>query len=101
MVMNIASALSAYKQTASGGMMSASDTPSGDDGFAATLNGFMGDALQSVRKGEQMAAAGVVGKADLQDVVLAANNAEMMVQTISTLREKVVTAYQEVIRMTV
>ena len=100
MVMNIG-ALSAYKQADGMGLMgkgmaATSDAKGGS--FSDTLSNFMGDALDSVKKGEDMAAKGVVGKADLQEVIQAVSNAEMMMTTVTSIRDKVINAYQEVIR---
>lgn len=103
MVMNVSNALSAYRQAGSvgaggKGMEAAS---SGVGSFSDTLKDFVGDAVDAVKKGEEMAAKGAVGKADLQDVILAVSNAEIMMQTITSIRDKVITAYQEVIRTSV
>jgi flagellar hook-basal body complex protein FliE len=103
MVTNIGSALSAYRQAggsaAMKGMESASETKTAS--FSDTLKDFVGDAVDSVKKSEELAAQGAVGKADLQEVILAVSNAEMMLQTITSIRDKVITAYQEVLRSSV
>lgn len=103
MVMNVSNALSAYRQATTGGaskgMAAASDSSVGS--FSDTLKDFIGDAVSSVRKGEEVAAQGAMGKADMQEVILAVSNAEMMMSTITSIRDKVITAYQEVIRTSV
>jgi len=103
MVMNVANALSAYHQAgtsgAGKGMEKAADVQGGS--FSDTLKGFLGDAVDSVKNSETLAAQGATGKADLQEVILAVNNAELMMQTITAIRDKVITAYQEVIRTSV
>ncbi|MDD2325716.1 MAG: flagellar hook-basal body complex protein FliE [Alphaproteobacteria bacterium] len=102
MVMNVSSALSAYKQADASGLAKGMGVAKGADGsFADTLQGFMSDAVDSVKHGEEMAAKGAVGKADLQEVILAVSNAEVMMQTITSIRDKVISAYQEVIRTSV
>jgi len=102
MVMNIANALSAYKQAGtSTGLKGMEATDVKGESFSDTLKGFVNDTVNSVQKGEQMAAQGAVGKADLQEVILAVNNAEIMMQTITSIRDKVISAYQEVIRTAV
>ena len=40
-----------------------------------------------------------VGKADLNDVVQAVTNAEVTLQTVTAVRDKVLNAYQEILRM--
>ena len=46
-------------------------------------------------------ARGVAGTADVQEVVQAATAAELTVQTMTQLRDKVVGAYTDVLRMAV
>ena len=103
MVMNVANALSAYQKAGTSGtgkgMLAGSDIKGAS--FSDTLKDFVGDAVESVKKGEEMAAKGAVGKADLQEVILAVSDAEIMMQTITAIRDKVINAYQEVIRTAV
>ncbi|MDD5586747.1 MAG: flagellar hook-basal body complex protein FliE [Alphaproteobacteria bacterium] len=103
MVMNIGDALAAYRQTmngaVAGGKLKADVAQ--DASFEDTLKGFVGDAIKSVKDGEQAMAAGASGKANLQEVVLAVNNAEVMMQTVMAVRDKVIAAYQDIIRTSV
>lgn len=103
MVMNVGSALSAYRQAMEGAVPGGKVKAADVDGasFEDTLKGFIGDAVQSLKEGERAAAAGAAGKANLQEVVLAVNNAEMMMQTIVAVRDKVINAYQDIIRTTI
>ncbi|MGE0407923.1 MAG: flagellar hook-basal body complex protein FliE [Amphiplicatus sp.] len=55
----------------------------------------------SVVKSEQTASAYMVGKADPHSVVEALASAELAVETAVTLRNRVVEAYQELMRMPV
>ena len=57
--------------------------------------------VQTLRQGEQTATAGLAGRADAQSVVTALAATEIAVQTAVTLRDKVVEAYQEILRMPV
>ncbi len=102
MVMNIANALSAYKQADAQNLLGKGGgaTQAGGN-FSDMLSGFLDDAVSSVKKGEELAAQGAVGKADLQEVILAVSDAEMMMQTVTAIRDKVVTAYQEVLRTSI
>jgi len=99
MVMNIGSALSAYQQTMSGATGGTTKvSQAGGSSFEDTLKDFIGDAVKSLKEGEQAAAAQASGKANLQEVVLAINNAEIMMQTVVAVRDKVINAYQDIIR---
>ncbi|MCI0754791.1 flagellar hook-basal body complex protein FliE [Teichococcus vastitatis] len=72
---------------------------------AADFGAMVGDAarasLNTLRTAEVTAARGVAGTADVQEVVQAAANAELTVQTMTQLRDKVVSAYMDVLRMAV
>lgn len=103
MVMNIANVLSAYKQADGNALLGkgGGNVAQAGDSFSDVLSNFLGDAVDSVKKGEQLAAQGAMGKADLQEVILAVSDAEMMMQTVSAIRDKVVSAYQEVLRTSI
>jgi len=58
-------------------------------------------AVDSVREGDQMAIKGLTGQASLQEVVQATMAMEQTVQVSVALRDKLVEAYQEVMRMPV
>lgn len=56
-------------------------------------------AVTTVRQGDQVASAGLAGQADLQSVVEATMAMESTVRVSVALRDKMVEAYQEIIRM--
>lgn len=101
MTVNFNSAVQAYnqalKQMDSPGIPAR--TNSDGDGFAGALR----DAAQSVttdlKAGEQQSIQGVSGNADLTQVITAVSNAEMTLQTVVAVRDRVVEAYQEILRM--
>ena len=105
MVMNVSNVLSAYKQADGGAIggkgLGAAAVDLKGDTFSDVLTDFLGDAVSSIKKSEDMAAKGAMGKADLQEVILAVSNAEVMMQTVTTIRDKVIGAYQEVIRTSI
>lgn len=69
--------------------------------FAEMLKDFSTQSLDSGAKGETMALKAVDKKADLVDIVTAVGNAEVTLDTVVTLRDRVIQAYQEIIRMPV
>jgi len=99
MVMNVADALAAYRQnggTAGTKTGTGASDAGGEGSFADALKQFGSDAVDAVKQGEQAAAAGASGKADIASVVTAINNAELMLQTVVTIRDKVIAAYQSI-----
>ncbi|MGC1427188.1 MAG: flagellar hook-basal body complex protein FliE [Albidovulum sp.] len=72
--------------------------PAGDSGgFAA----FVGSFAETLRAGEETAKATMMGGADPHALVEALAASELAVETAVTLRDKVVEAYQEILRMPV
>jgi len=67
--------------------------------FAALVSQAVGDTAGAVRQSEQVTLGSVTGKADLTDVVTAVNNAEMALDTVVSVRDKIISAYQEILRM--
>lgn len=100
MVANVSGALAAYANAATRGVSPGMGARS-DDGpsFATMLEQAAKGAVSTLKTGEQQTALAAVGKADINDVVMAVTNAEMTLQTVTTLRDKVVGAYQEILRM--
>ncbi len=71
----------------------------GGKDFLALVKDAAQEAIQTGQKAEAMSVAGVAGKADLMDVVRAVGNAEVTLQTVVAVRDKMVNAYQELLRM--
>src|SRR5260221_3225917 len=67
--------------------------------FAHILSGAMNDAVQTSRHAETQMAAQVQGKAQLVDVVTAISAAESSLETVIAVRDQVISAYQEIMRM--
>lgn len=68
-------------------------------GFGAMIEDMVGDATQTMRQAEQASAAQVAGKGDLIDVVTAIGAAEHALDTVVAVRDRVVSAYGEIMRM--
>ena len=98
---NIASALSAYAKTptslAPGMEARAGQDPSGN--FLGLVKQAAETAIETGKKGEAASMAAVTGKADITEVVTAVDNAEITLQTAIAIRDKVISAYQDITRM--
>jgi len=70
---------------------------SGADTFGTLVNDF----AKAVQGGETTAKAAMAGKADMPSLVEAIARSELAVETAVTVRDKVVSAYQEILRMPV
>ena len=67
--------------------------------FGDMLSNVLGDAMSSGRAAEAKAGALVQGKGDIVDVVTAVNAAEMTLETVVAIRDRVIAAYQDIMRM--
>lgn len=71
------------------------------DGPAADFAKMANDFAATVQQGEQTAMAAMAGNADPHALVQALAQTELAVETAVTIRDKVVEAYQEILRMPV
>lgn len=94
---DMSSAINAYKNTAGGGGMAPRE--GGSPSFGDLVRSATESAIETQRNSEKMAADAVVGKADLTDVVQAVSDAEVTLQTVVAIRDRVISAYQEILRM--
>ncbi|HVJ41520.1 MAG TPA: flagellar hook-basal body complex protein FliE [Dongiaceae bacterium] len=97
----INNAMAAYNNAAQqlGGKPVGQDEPQSGPSFGEVLQSFGNQALATGREDEKQTLAATTGKADMSEVVMAVSNAELTVQTVTAVRDKVVAAYQEVLRM--
>jgi flagellar hook-basal body complex protein FliE len=79
------------------GLGGASVAPGG--GFGDILKSAMSDVMKTTKTAESQMAAQVHGKAELVDVVTAISAAESSLETVMAIRDQVINAYQEIMRM--
>ncbi|MDI9350219.1 MAG: flagellar hook-basal body complex protein FliE [Candidatus Symbiobacter sp.] len=97
-----ASAVAAYGGTARAALDSASAMPKrglAAPDFGSMLEQVGKNALDIGEKAESLSAKAITGQAEMTDVVTAVSSAELTLQTVVAVRDKVVTAYQEIMRM--
>ena len=70
-----------------------------DAGFAKALDGVMHDVVGTINEGEQQSLAAAVGQADINEVITAVSKAEITLQTVVAIRDRVIQAYQDIMRM--
>ncbi len=105
---NISSALNAYQQALSriGNAAQATtitsaqnDTPK--ETFQTMVKTAVSETEKMTKDAEQASLAGIIGKADIQDVVLAVSNAEVALETVVAVRDTAIKAYKEIMQMTI
>ena len=90
----------AYSSIQGGAMPTATPAAGGGGGdFSSVLQNVMGDMTQQTRAAETQMAQAVQGQGSLIDVVTAVSSAEASLETVMAVRDQVIQAYQEIMRM--
>lgn len=71
------------------------------EGFEAVLGRVVQDTVQTARTADATSQAALVDRAGTTDVVMAVARAELALQTAVAVRDRMVSAYQEIMRMSV
>lgn len=74
-------------------------TGGGRSAFSELVSSAAGNTIGNIRKAEQVSADAIVGKASLNEVVNAVNNADVALKSVVAIRDKVIGAYQDIIKM--
>ncbi len=75
--------------------------PTGGSDFAAMLRGVMDDTVKSTQNAETMMTQQASGKAELIDAVTSVANAETSLQSVIAIRDQVISAYQQIMQMSI
>lgn len=95
-----AGAIAAYQNAAKAPIAEPSSPPEASPGsFAELVKNTANSALDTMETGEKMSMAALQGKADISQVVTAVAEAEVTLQTVTAVRDKVMEAYNDIIRM--
>jgi flagellar hook-basal body complex protein FliE len=70
-----------------------------DGGFAAAMRRAVEGAVETGRSADAASTQALLGQGSVSDVVLAVTRAELTLQTAVAVRDRVVSAYQDVMRM--
>jgi len=79
----------------------ATEPKAGAEGLGEAASGLAKDFAATLQQGEATAKAAMIGEADPHSLVHALAQTELAVETAVTVRNKVVEAYQEILRMPV
>lgn len=100
MVAKIVDAANAYASALSRASAApAAGAPSEGGSFADLLSGAVGGLRDTTAGSEQLTAMSLNKQANVLDVIMAVNNAEMTLETVVAVRDRVMTAYNEIMRM--
>ena len=99
------SGVNAYNQAAKNledfGAASSEQGSVGETGsaFAALVSDAVGDVRAAAASSEVTSAQALTGEADLVDVVTTVSNAELVVDTVVAVRDRVISAYNDILKM--
>ena len=99
MAIDAIKAVTAYAKSAAAGASQGLAAKDPSEDFASLVRDAAGSAVDTLRGSEAMSAKALAGKADLNEVVTAVSNAEVTLQTVLAVRDKVIAAYQDILRM--
>ena len=102
MALNPAAAAAAYANAAKVSGLAAPEAAQGaaqGQSFGDIMKDVMGAVVDSGKKAESKAMAGVTSGAEVTDVVAAITQAELTLETVVAVRDKVIAAYQDIMKM--
>jgi len=101
--MDIKSAAGAYNAIANIAQSTPADvatkTNSADASFSELVSNALNNAVDSGHKAEKVSTLALMGKADITDLATAVSKAELALNTVVTIRDKMITAYQQIMQM--
>lgn len=100
-IANAAAAAYANAGKIAGTGLQARDGAQDGAGFGDLVRKAAESAVDTLKQGEQASLQGVMGKADIAQVAAAVANADATLQTIVAVRDRVIGAYQDIIKMTI
>jgi flagellar hook-basal body complex protein FliE len=92
MVVTPSGVADAYAKIGNGGT-------AGGDGFSSMLHRALEGAVQTGQRADAQAVQAIQGQGNLTEVVTALSQAELTLQTATAIRDRVVQAYQDIMKM--
>jgi len=100
MNVTFANAAAAYAAAARKAVSPGLEAPgAAGEGFGNLVKQAAESTISSLKQGEAASLQAVTGKADIGQVVMAVSNAEVTLQTAVAVRDRVIQAYMDIIRM--
>ena len=97
--MNPMAAMRAYAAVQGAGSPTGGATPAAAPGFGEMLQNVMGDMTKSTKAAETQMTGAIQGQGNMIDVVTSVSSAEASLETVIAVRDQVIQAYQEIMRM--
>ncbi|MBF0864214.1 MAG: flagellar hook-basal body complex protein FliE [Gluconobacter potus] len=102
-VQSLQSRLQGLTDNVDDGIQSSAATASSSSGtdFGSILSQSVSSVIDSGHDAEAKAAQGLTGGEDMTQIVTAVSNAQLALQTTTVIRDRMVQAYQDVMKMTI
>ena len=99
-------AASAYAKVQGGSSIGAVDgiedgSASGSSGFGSTLERALQDVVQTGHEADAKTIQGMSGEGNITEVVMAVSRAQLALQSTVAIRDRVVQAYQDIMKMSI
>jgi flagellar hook-basal body complex protein FliE len=104
MAIPIASAVAAYTnaaKSAGAGIASIDGGGVAGGGFGDMLKQAINSSIGTIKEGETQSMKALSGKSDIGTVVAAVSNAQLTLQTVTAVRDRVISAYQSIMQMAI
>lgn len=69
------------------------------DSFSNLVNNVVDETVATLKKGEATVSASLVSDVSLTELASAVNNAEIALKTVSAVRTRIISAYQDIMKM--
>lgn len=94
-------AINAYQKAAQlqGAPSLNTEKATSDTGFSSLVSGVLGDVSTKVSRVEQNALGTITGKASVEDLAISVTEAETTLRTVVAVRDRMINAYQDIIKM--
>jgi flagellar hook-basal body complex protein FliE len=103
MAVDFSTAVNAYRKAAdavgTGKPSAPAASESSEGSFASLVTDSLKGAVNESRQAETLSMKQIAGEADLKDVIAAVANAEQTLETVVAVRDKVLAAYQDILKM--
>lgn len=83
----------------SGGASAGKSSEAGGQSFASMLKDAVGSVMESGKKSDAQTVAMAAGKANVMDVVTAVADTDVAVSTLVSVRDRVIAAYEDIMKM--
>ena len=93
---NVVDAISAYNKTNN---ISDKKYKDSENDFTSMVENAIGSTFDKVQEAEQNTQKSVTGDVSTEDLAISVANAENALNTLVTIRDRIVTAFQDIIRM--